>query len=186
VVSDDRRALAGIDAGARPDAAQAAYEALRAYAPQVPDLTAVLITHAHWDHVGGHQYFRALNPRLKFYARGNYDEEISRELNAPGFFRTRFFGSWFKVEDVRSFTPDITIDFHTGVTIGSTRLECIPVQGGETQDALFIHLPDHGVMFAGDFIMPYLGAPFVKRQPGGVTRRHPRGAEASATSAARS
>jgi len=42
------------------------------------------------------------------------------------------------------------------------RIEFIPVQGGETNDALLIHLPDHGVMFVGDFIMPYLGAPFVE------------------------
>jgi len=27
---------------------------------------------------------------------------------------------------------------------------------------MFIHLPDLGVMFVGDFIMPYLGAPFVE------------------------
>jgi glyoxylase-like metal-dependent hydrolase (beta-lactamase superfamily II) len=162
VVSNDGRELIGIDAGTRPDAAQAAYEALRAYAPRVPELTAVLVTHAHWDHVGGHTYFRALNPRLKFYARGNYHEEVSRELNAPGLFLTRFFGSRFHVEDVQSFKPDITIDRHTEVKIGGTRIECIPVQGGETHDALFFHLPDHGVMFVGDFIMPYLGAPFVE------------------------
>jgi alkyl sulfatase BDS1-like metallo-beta-lactamase superfamily hydrolase len=35
------------------------------------------------------------------------------------------------------------------------------VQGGETHDAMFIHLPDQGVLFVGDFIMPYVGAPFV-------------------------
>jgi glyoxylase-like metal-dependent hydrolase (beta-lactamase superfamily II) len=162
VVSDDGRALIGIDAGTRPDAAQAAYEALRAYAPRAPELTAVLITHAHWDHVGGHTYFRALNPQLKFYARGNYHEEMARELNAPGLLLTRFFGSRFRVEDVRSFTPHITIDRPTEMKIGGTRIEFIPVQGGETQDALFIYLPDHGVMFVGDFIMPYLGAPFVE------------------------
>jgi len=40
-----------------------------------------------------------------------------------------------------------------------TRIELIPVQGGETRDAMFIHLPDLGVLFVGDFIMPYLGAP---------------------------
>jgi glyoxylase-like metal-dependent hydrolase (beta-lactamase superfamily II) len=162
VVSDDGHELIGIDAGTRPDAAQAAYEALRAYAPRLPELTAVLITHAHWDHIGGHTYFRALNPRLKFYARGNYYEEVSRELNAPGLFLKHFFGSWFRVEDVRNFTPDITMDRPTEMTIGGTRIECIPVQGGETNDALFIHLPAHGVLFVGDFIMPYLGAPFVE------------------------
>jgi hypothetical protein len=46
------------------------------------------------------------------------------------------------------------------VKIGGTRIELIPVQGGETRDGMFIHLPDLSVMFVGDFIMPYLGAPF--------------------------
>jgi Alkyl sulfatase and related hydrolases len=59
VVSDDRQELIGIDAGTRPDSAKTAYEALRAYAPNLPELTTVFITHSHWDHVGGHKYFRA-------------------------------------------------------------------------------------------------------------------------------
>src|SRR6266567_685484 len=84
VVSNDRRELIGIDAGTRPDSAKAAYEALRTYAPNLPELTTVFITHSHWDHVGGHTYFRALNPRLHFYARSNYAEEIAREIGAPG------------------------------------------------------------------------------------------------------
>jgi glyoxylase-like metal-dependent hydrolase (beta-lactamase superfamily II) len=162
VVSEDGHELIGIDAGTRPDSAKAAYEALRAYAPGLPQPTAVLITHAHWDHVGGHKYFRSLNPRLKFYARENYREELSTVFNAPGRFGERFFGSRFNLEDVRSFKPDITIDRHTELKIGGTRIEFIPVQGGETNDALLIHLPDHRVMFVGDFIMPYLGAPFVE------------------------
>jgi hypothetical protein len=36
VVSDDRQELIGIDAGTRPDSANVAYEALRAYAPGLP------------------------------------------------------------------------------------------------------------------------------------------------------
>src|SRR5271167_4696294 len=69
VVSDDGRQLIGIDAGTRADSAKVAYEALRAYAPMLPELTTIFITHSHWDHVGGHKYFRALNPRVRFYAR---------------------------------------------------------------------------------------------------------------------
>jgi glyoxylase-like metal-dependent hydrolase (beta-lactamase superfamily II) len=162
VVSDDRRELIGIDAGTRPDSAKAAYEALRAYAPNLPELTTVFITHSHWDHVGGHSYFRALNPRLHFYARSNYGEEIGRELGAPGVFDKQFFGAGFSTDNVRSFQPDITIDRRTELKIGGTRIDLIPVQGGETHDAMFIYLPDQGVLFVGDFIMPYLGAPFVE------------------------
>ena len=162
VVADDRRELIGIDAGTRPDSAKTAYEALRAYAPDLPELTAVFVTHSHWDHVGGHRYFRALNPRLRFYAKSNYAEELARELDAPRVFAKQFFGERFSFNDVRSFRPDVTIDGRTELKIGGTRIELIPVQGGETHDAMFIHLPDLGVMFVGDFIMPYLGAPFVQ------------------------
>jgi glyoxylase-like metal-dependent hydrolase (beta-lactamase superfamily II) len=162
VVSDDGRELIGIDAGTRPDSAKAAYEALRASAPGLPELTTVFITHAHWDHVGGHSYFRALNPRPRFYARSNYQEEITSELDAPGVFDKQFFGERFSLDNLRSFKPDITINRRTELKIGGTRIELIPVQGGETHDAMFVHLPDLDTMFVGDFIMPYLGAPFVE------------------------
>jgi glyoxylase-like metal-dependent hydrolase (beta-lactamase superfamily II) len=160
VVSDDRRELISIDAGTRPDSTQAAYEALQAYAPALPELTTVFVTHSHWDHIGGQKYFRALNPHVRFYARSNYEEESTRQIGAT--FRKQFFGERFNFDDVRSFKPDVTIDRSTDLKIGGTRIELIPVQGGETRDAMFIHLPDLGVLFVGDFIMPYLGAPFTK------------------------
>jgi glyoxylase-like metal-dependent hydrolase (beta-lactamase superfamily II) len=56
----------------------------------------------------------------------------------------------------------VTIDGRTDLKIGGTRIELTPVHGGETHDAMFIHLPEQGVMFVGDFIMPYPGAPFVE------------------------
>jgi glyoxylase-like metal-dependent hydrolase (beta-lactamase superfamily II) len=162
IVSDDGRELISIDAGTRPDSAKLAYEALRSYAPDLPELTTVFITHAHWDHVGGHKYFRLLNPHIKFYGRSNYQEELTRELEAPGVFAKEFFGEHFSFDDVRSYKPDIGVDRRTGLKIGGTRFELIPVEGGETRDAMFIFMPDQGVMFVGDFIMPYLGAPFAE------------------------
>jgi glyoxylase-like metal-dependent hydrolase (beta-lactamase superfamily II) len=162
VVSDDGRQLIGIDAGTRADSAKLAYEALRAYAPGLPELTTIFVTHSHWDHVGGQKYFRTLSPGLRFYARSNYQEEIAHDLNGPGNFDKQFFGERFNLDDVRSFKPDVLIDGRTELKIGGTRIELIPVHGGETHDAMFINLPDQGVMFVGDFIMPYLGAPFVE------------------------
>ncbi len=162
VVSDDRRELIGIDAGTRPDSAKVAYEALKAYAPNLPELTTIFITHSHWDHIGGYTYFRGLNPQVRFYARNNYAEEVAHDLNEPGIFDKQFFGAAFNMENIRSFRPDVTIDRRTELKVGGTRIELIPVAGGETHDAMLIHLPDEGVMFVGDFIMPYLGAPFVE------------------------
>src|SRR5712691_11866859 len=147
VVSDDRRELIGIDAGTRPDSAKAAYEALRTYAPNLPELTTIFVTHSHWDHIGGQAYFRSLNPKPRFYARSNYKEEIDGELDAPQSIAKHFFGERFNLDDVRSFKPDATIDGPTKLKIGGTRIELIPVHGGETHDAMFIHLPDLGVLF---------------------------------------
>jgi glyoxylase-like metal-dependent hydrolase (beta-lactamase superfamily II) len=139
-----------------------AYEALRAYAPGLPPLTTVFMTHAHWDHVGGHSYFRGLNPHPRFYGRGNYQEEFEREFNGPEIFAKQFFGERFSSEEVLSYKPDIAIDNRTDLDIGGSKVELIPVRGGETHDAMLIHLPDEKVVFMGDVIMPYLGAPFAE------------------------
>lgn len=162
VVSADRRQLVGIDAGTRPDFAKTAYEALRAYATGLPPLTTVLVTHAHWDHVGGHQFFRGLDPHPRFYGRGNYREEFEREFNGPGTFAKQFFGEKFNSDDVTSYKPDVTIDNRTNIEIGGSKFELIPIYGGETHDGMLIYLPDEKVMFMGDCIMPYLGAPFAE------------------------
>src|SRR5215475_10175072 len=160
VVSNDRHQLISIDAGTRPDFAKSAYDALQAYAPGLPPLTTVLVTHAHWDHVGGHSYFRSLNPRPKFYGRENFEQELQKQTNGPGVFAKQFFGDRFSAEDFLSYRPDTMIDKTTNLNIGETKFELIPARGGETHDAMLVYLPEEKVMFMGDVIMPYLGAPF--------------------------
>ena len=46
------------------------------------------------------------------------------------------------------------------MSIGGTDFVLYPTTGGETSDALMVYLPASGVLFTGDVMMPYLGAPF--------------------------
>lgn len=164
IVSKDGKELIAIDAGTRPDSAQAAYEFLRKRVPNLPPLTTVFVTHAHWDHIGGHRYFRNLDAPVKFYARDNYRKEL--DIISKGsreFPYTFFFGTDFKEEFIADFKPDVAVSQHTEVIVGGTRFELIPVPGGETVDGMFIHVPEHDVLFVGDFIMPFIGAPFLKK-----------------------
>ena len=161
VISADRRQLIAIDAGSRADAAREAHEALREKLGTLPPLTTVLVTHAHWDHVGGQRYFRSLLPAPRFIGRGTYAEELTHDAMGDASVARHFFGSGFRLEDVLAYTPDATIDRPTSLTIGGTRLELVPTRGGETGDAMLIHLPQEGVLFVGDILMPYFGAPFV-------------------------
>jgi glyoxylase-like metal-dependent hydrolase (beta-lactamase superfamily II) len=56
--------------------------------------------------------------------------------------------------------PDQLISQPTPLTAAGTELVLYPAPGGETRDALMVYLPDSGVLFAGDVLMPYLGQPF--------------------------
>ncbi len=162
VVSANRRELIAIDAGTRPDAAREALEALRAWRPWLPPLTTVFVTHAHWDHVGGQRYFRSLDPAPRFVGRSNYGDELALDARADPTIMKRFFGDGFRLDDVLAYRPDVAIDRPTEMAIGGTRFSLLPTRGGETNDALLIHMPDHGVLFTGDILMPYLGAPFIE------------------------
>jgi glyoxylase-like metal-dependent hydrolase (beta-lactamase superfamily II) len=162
VISADRKELIAIDAGTRPDAAREAHAALRARVPGLPPLTTVIITHAHWDHVGGQRYFRGLNPAPRFIGRANYGEELAHDAKADRATLQRFFGQGFSLDEVLAYRPDVAIDRPTDTTIGGTRLVLLPARGGETDDALLIQMPEQGVLFVGDILMPYFGAPFIE------------------------
>jgi len=159
VVSEDGSQTIAIDAGTRPDSAERAHQAVLTHFPDLPPVSTVLVTHTHWDHVGGHHYFRSLNPEVEFISRDNYLEELMKIRLSPPSFKY-FFSKHYSNDSVADYSPDRTIATDTSITIGGTTVRAIPIPGGETKDGMFYHFPQHRVTFVGDFIMPYVGAPF--------------------------
>jgi glyoxylase-like metal-dependent hydrolase (beta-lactamase superfamily II) len=146
--------LIAIDAGTTEATARAALAALREHT-KLP-IKYLIVTHAHWDHVGG---LRALlEPGTEVIAQARFADELAKANAAHVPFHF-FFG-----RDARGpweLAPTRTIARPETLTLGGTRVALYPAAGGETEDALLVHLPDSGVLFVGDVLMPYFGAPFV-------------------------
>ncbi len=159
VLSKDKTEVIAIDAGTQPYSLKAALEFLHQTHRDLPQVTTAIITHSHWDHIGGHSFLRELNPDIKIYGRDNYQGVVDRVLRNHSY--RNFRGRDFNPDWVSSYQPDITVTKDTALNIGGTRFDLIPVTGGETEDAMIINLPELEVMFVGDIVMPWYGEPWV-------------------------
>jgi glyoxylase-like metal-dependent hydrolase (beta-lactamase superfamily II) len=143
-----------IDAGTTPATAAAALAAFRTVDRR--PIHTIIITHAHWDHIGGLPAFFPGHPHV--IARADYAGELAR-VNHIGAPFQDFFGR--RAARRYALSPDHLVTEAETITVGGKRFSLLPVRGGETDDALLVHLPDQGVLFVGDVFMPYFGAPFV-------------------------
>ncbi len=160
IVAADGRELVLIDAGTQPYSMEEAYEHLLDRYPDLPPLTTVFVTHAHWDHVGGFTYLKSLEGEVTFYGRGNYGGTVDRALRNHTY--KQFRGEGFQHEWVSAYEPDVVVDDLTEVSVGNTVFELVPALGGETEDTLLIHVPELAVAFMGDALMPFYGEPWVE------------------------
>src|SRR5258706_453742 len=145
--------VVAIDAGTSPDRVLAAMAdlGLKDHAP----VSHLILTHAHFDHTGGTAAVRGPDTQVIASAGFPAEAERLRHWNPP--FRYLIGTGASPAFDVQ---PDRLISERTSVVVGDTEFVLIPVRGGETPDALMVHLPASGLLFAGDVMMPYLGVPF--------------------------
>jgi glyoxylase-like metal-dependent hydrolase (beta-lactamase superfamily II) len=119
-------------------------------------ITHVILTHAHWDHVGG---LSAVNGSgVQVIAQANFAEELRQQSSVPVISRYFLAESGSQEQHV---TPDRLVSEKETLRAGDVDFVLYPTRGGETSDGLLIHLPQRGVVFTGDMIMPYIGAPFL-------------------------
>jgi glyoxylase-like metal-dependent hydrolase (beta-lactamase superfamily II) len=145
--------LVAIDAGVSPDRVLAAMADL-GLTDQAP-VSHLILTHAHFDHIGGTAAVRGPDTQVIASAGFPAEAERQRHWNIP--FRNFTGTGASPAFDVQ---PDRLISERTSVVVGGTEFVLIPVRGGETPGALMVYLPASGLLFTGDVMMPYLGAPF--------------------------
>ncbi len=142
-----------IDAGTTQDRVKAALGDLDP--PAEGAISHLILTHAHWDHIGGAGALAG--PGTRVIAQAGFPAGLDREQGVRPRFRY-FTGAAGSAPP--AVIPDQLISQPTPLTVGNTKLVLYPTPGGETPDALMVHLPASGVLFAGDVLMPYLGQPF--------------------------
>lgn len=145
--------IVAIDAASHPRHVEAALRDLRAVT-QAP-ITHVILTHAHFDHIGGLEAL--VGPGTQVVAQVAFPDELALQAVSPPPFPALLPDGQERRPHV---VPDRLVEQPETLTVGGRRFTLIPVAGGETRDGLLVQLPDEDVVFTGDMCMPYLGAPF--------------------------
>lgn len=148
-------------------------EELRRTAGDAP-VRYVVYTHGHEDHVLLMQRYQEIAPGAQVIAHAFVPERLRKYEELRPFItrvNTLQFHLPLRTDIERAYKePDVTYWDRHAFALGGRRFELFHGRG-ETDDATVVHLPDEGVVFAGDFLisaLPNLGNPYkVPRYPRG-------------------
>jgi glyoxylase-like metal-dependent hydrolase (beta-lactamase superfamily II) len=135
-----------VDPGIYPDEIEAMVTLLQSQSlyPQT-----LILTHSHWDHVLGPEYF----PDVKIMAHINFVDEIDRHGQA-------YLKTIARVEQEQGIRrdkpfqlpqPNVLFNTSTSLQIGMLMLELLHVPG-HASDQLAIYVPDRGILWASDIL----------------------------------
>src|SRR5580704_10109983 len=114
-------------------------------------------THYHWDHTNGNEVFRQAGATLVSGARTKR-YMVERAPRQKAFLASRGFALG---EDPA--LPEVTFEGSLELDLGGQRLRLTAMGDAETDDATTVHLPDEGLVCAGDTVMtgsfPIFGQP---------------------------
>lgn len=149
-----------IDAGTQPFAVESALADLYDAHPDLPEVSDVLITHAHWDHIGGHTVLRQRFPEARFWGHAGHAQAQGRSMR--GHVYEQFRSTFYSHDWIATYAPDVAVDRATTAQIAGLQVELLPTPGGETEDAILIMIRDLDLVFSGDVLMPFFGEPWVE------------------------
>lgn len=119
---------------------------------------ALVLTHSHWDHLFGPEYF----PDLPITAHADYHLQIHSSAKEKILSQVEKLNSHFQITRQEPFTipqPEITFQDSLLLEIGELELQLLHTPG-HSADHLSIYNPDSGELWAGDLLsdleIPYI------------------------------